>query len=174
MRLLTSELLLKQIKEFEGCRLEAYQDAAGVWTIGYGHTYNVSPGDKISQYYADEMLKKDIEIAERNVRALGVCKTQAQLDALVDFAFNLGIGKLKASTLLQVIKASMPREIIIKEFRRWVYANGQRMKGLVQRRNWEAQRFFDETDTLAEVEYKLDHPETMTEEEEQAILDSLQ
>ena len=173
MRLLTSELLIKKIKEFEGLRLEAYQDAAGVWTIGYGHTYDVAKGDKVSEYFAEEMLMKDIAIAEKQVRNLGVCKTQGQLDALVDFVFNLGIKKLETSTLLRTIRAGMPREIIAKEFRRWVYANGQRVKGLLTRRHWEIERFYDNTDTLDEVRQAIENPQTMTEEEEQAILDSL-
>ena len=55
--MMTSEILFQKVKAFEGCRLSAYQDAAGTWTIGYGHTYKVKPGDKISQYYADDYLR---------------------------------------------------------------------------------------------------------------------
>ena len=64
-----SELALEKIKAFEGCRLQAYQDAAEVWTIGYGHTKKVKPGDKISQYWADEYLKEDIEEVEAQIEA---------------------------------------------------------------------------------------------------------
>ena len=114
--MLTSKELVEKIMKFEGCRLEAYQDAAGVWTIGYGHAHGVSQGDVITDYYAKEFLKKDISMAEKQVLALGVCKTQGQLDALTDFVFNLGIERLKQSTLLKVIKANFPSEEIIRQF----------------------------------------------------------
>ena len=158
--MLTSELLFNKLKSFEGCKLEAYQDAAGVWTIGYGHTYNVRKGDTISQYYADEYLKKDIEMAERQVLKLdifrnGRCKYQGQLDALVSFVFNLGIGNLQTSSLLRVIAARMPREAVGKQWRRWIYAGGIRSNGLLARRIWEVKRFYDNTDTLEEVKEKL-------------------
>ena len=152
--ILTSELLFEKLKEFEGLRLEAYEDAGGLPTIGYGHTYNVRMGDKISEYWAEELLKRDIEIAERNVLELGICKYQGQLDALVSFVFNLGIGNLKRSTLLKAILAGLPREIVGKEFRRWAYAGGKRMKGLMTRRQWEVDRYYDNTDTLEEVREK--------------------
>ena len=154
----TSELLFEKLKEFEGLRLEAYEDAGGKPTIGYGHTYNVKMGDKISELTAEELLKKDIEIAERNVLELGICKYQGQLDALVSFVFNLGIGNLKRSTLLKAILAGLPRETIDKEFRRWAYAGGKRMKGLVARRRWEVERYYDNTDTLEEVREKKPLP----------------
>lgn len=158
--MLTSEILLNRIKAFEGCKLEAYQDAAGVWTIGYGHTNNVEKGDKCSQDYAEEMLKQDMEMAEEQVLKLdifknGTCKYQGQLDALVSFVFNLGIGNLQTSTLLQVIAARMPREAIGKQWRRWIYAGGKRSNGLMARRIWEVKRFYDNTDTLEEVKEKL-------------------
>ena len=95
-----SKLAFEKIKEFEGCKLQAYQDAAGVWTIGYGHTYNVREGDRISQWYADDLLKDDIENVERQLMALHDSEvldmTQEQLDAVVSFVFNLGIRRWQA------------------------------------------------------------------------------
>ena len=129
--------------EMEGLRLEAYEDAAGVPTIGYGHTKNVRMGDKISEYWAKEMLREDIEEAEWLVKALHVAKTEGQLDALVSFVFNLGIGRLMTSTLLKVIRNGGSMQQIKKEFKRWVYAGGKKMPGLVKRREWEAKRFFE-------------------------------
>ena len=129
--------------EMEGCRLEAYKDAAGVPTIGYGHTKNVRMGDRISQYWAKEMLREDIEEAEWLVKELGVAKTEGQLDALVSFVFNLGIGRLKKSTLLKVICEGGSKRQITQEFKRWVYADGKVLPGLVKRREWEAKRFFE-------------------------------
>lgn len=160
--MLTSEILFEKIKQFEGCKLEAYKDAAGVPTIGYGHTYHVRMGDKISQYYAEDMLRRDIEQAERQVLALGVCKTQGQLDALTDFVFNLGISKLQRSTLLSRARSYVehPNEYLEEEwktairyeFGRWVYAGGKRLNGLCRRRNWEARRFFAKTPSLSGLE----------------------
>ena len=129
--------------EMEGLRLEAYEDAAGVPTIGYGHTKNVRMGDKISEYWAKEMLREDIEEAEWQVKELGVAKTEGQLDALVSFVFNLGIERLKTSTLLKVIRNVGSMQQIKKEFKRWVYGGGKQLPGLVKRREWEAKRFFE-------------------------------
>ena len=156
--ILTSKILFDKLKELEGCRLEAYQDAAGTWTIGYGHTYGVKKGDKISQWYAEENLRKDIEMAERQVLALDVCEKQAQLDALVCLVFNVGIGKLKSSTLLTMIKAKWPKSVVMKEWKKWSYAGGKRLRGLERRRVWEANRFFDPSPTLAQVRERLQNP----------------
>ena len=139
----TTEILFEKLMEMEGCRLEAYKDAAGVPTIGYGHTKNVRMGDRISQYWAKEMLREDIEEAEWLVKELGVAKTEGQLDALVSFVFNLGIGRLKKSTLLKVICKGGSMQQIKKEFKRWVFAGGKQLPGLVKRREWEAKRFFE-------------------------------
>ena len=116
----TSTLLFEKLKEFEGLRLEAYRDAAGVLTIGYGHTKEVREGDRISEYWARELLKEDIERATLQVLKLGVCRTQGQLDALVSFTFNLGFGRLRKSTLLKVIKRQGAAADIKREFKRWV------------------------------------------------------
>ncbi len=139
----TTEILLEKLMEMEGCRLEAYKDAAGVPTIGYGHTKNVRMGDRITQYWAKEMLREDIEEAEWQVKELNVARTEGQLDALVSFAFNLGIGRLTRSTLLKTIRKGGSKAQITKEFKRWVYADGKQLPGLVKRREWEAKRFFE-------------------------------
>ena len=127
----------------EGLRLEAYEDAAGVPTIGYGHTKDVRMGDRISEYWAKELLRDDIEVAEQQVKELGVARTEGQLDALTSFVFNLGIGRLKESTLLRVIREGGSKQQIRKEFKRWVYGGGKKLPGLVTRREWEAKRFFE-------------------------------
>ena len=138
----SSEILLAKIKEFEGLRLEAYLDSTGVPTIGYGHTgADVVMGDRISEYWANHLLKADLYDVELAVDLLGVAKTQGQFDALVSFAYNLGIGRLKRSTLLKVIREGGSKRAITKEFKRWVYADGKRLPGLVKRREWEAERF---------------------------------
>ena len=139
-----SEILIEQIKAFEGLRLESYRDAAGVLTIGYGHTgSDISEGDRISEYWAMELLRNDLGAAEAAVRRLHVARTQGQFDALVSFVFNLGIGRLQGSTLLKVIREGGSRHRIRQEFKRWVYAGGKKLRGLEHRREWEAKRFFD-------------------------------
>jgi len=129
--------------EMEGLRLEAYRDAAGVLTIGYGHTKGVREGDRISAYWAKELLKRDVEEVAYEVLALNVARTEGQLDALVSFAFNLGFGRLCRSTLLKVIRRGGSRNQIRREFKRWVFADGKKLKGLEKRREWEAKRFFE-------------------------------
>jgi len=142
-----TELAFKKIKEFEGCRLQAYQDAAGVWTIGYGHTYNVREGDRISQQYADDLLKDDIERVERQLMALHDSEvlnmTPQQLDAVVSFVFNLGINRWRYSTLRRCIMLGKPKEVIRKEWMQWVRAGGKQLPGLVKRRQWEFNRFYE-------------------------------
>ena len=139
----TSETLILKLREFEGLRLEAYKDAAGVPTIGYGHTKGVRMGDKITRWWAIETLKKDIEEVAQQVDELEVAHTEGQMDALVSFAFNLGIDRLQRSTLLKLIRQGASKAVIKREFKKWVYAGGERMKGLERRREWEAKRFFE-------------------------------
>ena len=134
---------MTQLMVMEGLSLEAYEDCAGVPTIGYGHTKNVKMGDRISKYWAKELLKDDVREVEQQVLDLNVAQTQGQFDALVSFTFNLGIGRLKSSTLLKVIREGGSKNAIKKEFKRWVYAGGKKLRGLELRREWEAKRFFD-------------------------------
>jgi lysozyme len=139
-----SEKMIEQLKQFEGLRLEAYEDAGGVLTIGYGHTgEDISPGDRITEYWAKELLLNDLGAVEDEVEELGVARNQAQFDALVSFAFNLGISRLKSSTLLKVIRNGGSMRQIKREFMRWVHCGGQRLPGLEKRRAWEAKRFFE-------------------------------
>ena len=91
---------LNLIKQFEGCRLFAYQCAAGVWTIGYGHTAGVKKGMTITQAQADAYLKQDCRKFESYVNSAAYVPitanlNQNQFDALVSFAFNCGAGNLK-------------------------------------------------------------------------------
>ena len=141
--MITTEILFDKLMEMEGLRLEAYKDAAGVPTIGYGHTKNVRMGDRISEYWAKELLREDIEEAEWQVKELKVARTEGQLDALTSFVFNLGINKLQHSTLLEVIRRGGSKAAITREFKKWVYADGKKQPGLVKRREWEAKRFFE-------------------------------
>jgi lysozyme len=139
----TTERLMTQLMMMEGLRLTAYRDAAGVPTIGYGHTKGVRMGDRISEDWARKLLRQDVAEVERQVKAMRVASSEGQLDALVSFAFNVGIGRLRRSTLLRLIREGGTKQQIQREFKRWVYAGGQRLRGLELRREWEARRFFE-------------------------------
>lgn len=138
----SSELLLNKIIDFEGCKLTAYKCPAGVWTIGVGHTKGVKQGQKITEAQAISLLKGDLLPCENYVNNLGVCKTQGQFDALVDFCFNLGTGALGRSTLLKFIRQGKAEQYIRGEFAKWVKSGGKTLAGLVKRRAWEADRYF--------------------------------
>ena len=138
----SSDLLLNKIIDFEGCKLTAYRCPAGVWTIGVGHTRGVKQGQKITEAQAISLLKGDLLPCENYVNNLGVCKTQGQFDALVDFCFNLGTGALGRSTLLKFIRQGKAEQYIRGEFAKWVKSGGKTLAGLVKRRAWEADRYF--------------------------------
>ena len=139
-----SDILIEKLKEFEGFRRDAYRDAAGVLTIGYGHTgKDVREGDRLTTYGAEQLLMIDLKEHEAAVRRLNVARTQGQFDALVSFAFNLGIGRLQRSTLLKTIRNGGSKAQIQREFKRWVFGGGRQLPGLVKRREWEARRFFE-------------------------------
>lgn len=138
-----TDKFVKKVAEFEGLRTKAYKCPGGVWTIGYGHTAGVRPGQRCTRLQAEAWLREDLAAAARGVEALGLDLTQGQAEALVDFVFNLGIGALKRSTLLKFIRKGYATEDIQAEFRRWVYAGGEVQNGLVKRREWEATRYVD-------------------------------
>ena len=136
-----SELLVGKIKEFEGYSNTAYKCAAGVWTCGYGTTKGITPTTRCTRAEAEQWLLRDLAPVEAYVNTIPEVNTQGKYDALVDFAYNLGLGNLKQSTLLRRIKEGAPTGDIQEQFRRWVYAGGKVLKGLVMRREWEAQRW---------------------------------
>lgn len=138
-----SETLLAHIRRSEGLRLAAYRDTAGVWTIGYGHAKGVRRGDRIGRATAEAYLLRDLLPIEKFLNSVTQVRTQGQFDALADFAYNLGLGNLKSSTLFKYVKAGKPDKDIQAQFRRWVYAGGKRLDGLVRRREWEAQRYVE-------------------------------
>jgi lysozyme len=129
------------IKHFEGCELESYRCSANVLTIGYGTTKNVVEGMKISQHQAEELLMKDLEEFEEYVEDLiDVPLEQNQFDALVAWTYNLGPTNLKTSTLRKVLNKGAYDDVA-EQIKRWNKANGKVLKGLVRRRNAEAELF---------------------------------
>lgn len=142
-----SKTLINAVKGFEGLRLKAYYDSAGVATIGYGNTRGVKIGQRITQAEAERMLEQDLWEAGRFANTIPELNTQGRYDAVVDFIFNLGVGNFKRSTLYRLIRHHAPDRLIQKEFGKWVYATdsktGKKVKlpGLVKRREWEAKRW---------------------------------
>jgi lysozyme len=134
-----SEKGIALLKKFEGCELTAYQDSVGVWTIGYGWTQPV--GDRpvskemvITQGVADSLLRSGIVQYAKEVAGLvNVDVNQNQLDALIDFAYNLGVKALKSSTLLKKLNAG-DYAGAADEFPKWNKAGGKVLRGLVERR----------------------------------------
>ncbi|MFK4824865.1 lysozyme [Paenochrobactrum sp. BZR 588] len=132
---------LLHIQKWEGKRLTAYQDMAGIWTIGYGHTSaagapKVVAGMKINDQEADRILRADLAKFEKRVSDLvKVPLNDNQYAALVSFDFNTGA--LHKSTLLKKLNtgdySAVPAELM-----KWVNAGGKRVQGLVNRRAAEA------------------------------------
>ncbi|EMR4174198.1 lysozyme [Serratia marcescens] len=137
---------IELIKRFEGLRLKSYQDSVGVWTIGYGWTQpvdgkKVGPRMQIDQATADRLLKCGVVQYEQGVNQLVKVKiTQGQFDALVSFAYNLGLRSLSTSTLLQKLNDG-DKQGAADQFGRWVSAGGKRLDGLVARRAAEREMF---------------------------------
>ena len=124
-----SNSLIEAIKRFEGFRGTAYRCPAGVWTVGYGHTAGVKRGDKMTEGEAERQLRRDLAEYEAFVDKLGVTERQA------------------GATLLKKIRACAPDAEVRGEFMKWVYATvagkKRKLEGLVKRRKWEADRFFN-------------------------------
>ena len=128
---------LALIKQFEGCRLIAYQCSAGVWTIGYGHTVGVYKGMKITQKKAEAYLLQDVAKFEKYINNPSYVPFTAQLnqnqfDALVSFAFNLGQGNVKKLCTGRTINQ------IPSAMQQYCKAAGKTLPGLQRRRKAEA------------------------------------
>ena len=132
---------LDLIKHFEGLVLKAYKCPAGVWTIGYGHTKDVQPGDEWSESNADHMLEVEMEEYEGYIHdSVTAPINQDQFDALVSWVYNLGGGNLNASTMLKVLNAGQYEEVPA-QMMRWNKAGGKVLEGLTRRRQAEANLF---------------------------------
>ncbi len=129
------------IKKFEGCELESYQDAVGVWTIGYGHTKNIKEGMTISKEQADNMLLNELdEYCEYVEKAVDVTLKQCEFDALVAWTYNLGPTNLNESTMLKKLNNKEYQDVP-HEIKRWNKAGGKVLQGLIRRREAESLLF---------------------------------
>lgn len=132
---------LSLLKSFEKCRLAAYQDPGGVWTIGYGHTEDVKDGDVWTQEQAKATLTYDVEQrAEGIYDSIHAVITDNQFSALVCLTFNIGCHAFKESTLLKKLNAN-DIDGVCKEFLRWVKVKGVPCDGLMSRRKAEQELF---------------------------------
>lgn len=141
-RMNISEEGVRLIMRFEGCRLSAYQCAAGIWTIGYGHTRGVKPGDELpSQEAARDLLFQDLKeytgyvntYIERKV--IGFPVSQNQFDALTSFCYNRGSGRLRE--LVTDKDAAAVAEAMLS----FIVINGEINEGLRRRREAERELF---------------------------------
>ena len=130
------------IQQFEGCKLTAYLCPAGVWTIGWGSTgIGISKGVTWTQAEADERYKKDMGVFKTGVKKLvTVPINNNQIEALTSFAYNLGLGALKGSTLLKYLNAGN-YQAAANQFLRWDKAGGKVLSGLTRRRTAERNLF---------------------------------
>lgn len=136
-----SEKGLDLIKFYEGCGYNAYKCAAGVLTIGYGHTKGVKEGDLITQQEADALLLHEMDEYEGYINNMvTVDLEQNQFDALVSWVFNLGSSNLSSSTLLKKIN-NKEFDAVPEQIKRWNKAGGKVLDGLIKRRNSEALLF---------------------------------
>jgi len=125
------------IKRFEGCKLMPYYCPAGVLTCGWGSTGpDVFPGRAWTQEYADSRMLMDAQKFARGTLALCPSLTGNKLSAIADFSYNLGLGRLKASTLRRKVNAG-DWSGVPAELRKWVNGGGRRLPGLVLRREAE-------------------------------------
>jgi len=137
------------IKKYEGFSSKPYLCPAKVPTIGYGSTY-YEDGSKvkltdspITQERATELLEALLVSFERAVDSYCIDTiNQNQFDALVSFAYNVGVGNLKSSTLLKKVNVNPNNPTIKDEFLKWTKSGSKTLGGLIKRRTEEAQLYF--------------------------------
>lgn len=140
----TSKIGREFIKGFEQLRLKAYPDpgtGGKPWTIGWGHTKGVKPGDQITQEQAEQFISDDLAVFELTVNsAIKRPMTQNQFDAMVSLAFNIGGSAFAGSTLVKKFNAGDAKGAA-DEFPKWKNSGGKVMPGLVKRRAAEREVF---------------------------------
>ena len=142
MHRFTTRTGIELIKKFEGFMATKYLCAGNHWTIGYGHKLSANETyDNISKTMADEILQKDLFIAERAViQYINIPLENNQFDALVSFTFNVGLGALQRSTLRQKVNYQLYEEAAL-EFLKWIYVGTKQINGLILRRTAESRLF---------------------------------
>ncbi|RIY36014.1 hypothetical protein CKF58_06385 [Psittacicella hinzii] len=135
---------MEHVKRFEGLKLKPYLDPVGIQTIGYGITDKEvlrKYKDGMDEQVASNLLFLELNKFARLIEPLILTPLGAnQKAALYSFVYNVGLGNFKQSTLLKLINQNK-LDLAAKEFDRWVYAKGQKLPGLVNRRKAERELF---------------------------------
>ena len=142
----SAESAMDFIEAWEGCRLAAYKCPAGVWTIGVGHTKDVTEHDEITYEQSRELLRKDIEAVVKALAPfVNVHVTEGQYVALVSLAFNVGASYVvhNCPRLMRALNAG-DVEQAAHQFLDITKAGGKELPGLVRRRKSEAKLFLGE------------------------------
>lgn len=136
------------IAKFEGLKLKAYQDSAGIWTIGYGTIINpetglpIKEGDVITQSKALEWLKINTASTQTALKKIiKVPVNDREFAALTSLAYNIGTGAFSRSTLLRLLNNGGKRTDVADQFLRWNKVKGKTIKGLTLRRKLEKDLF---------------------------------
>lgn len=159
----TSARGIALIKEFEGFRAKAYQDAVGVWTIGYGFTKGVRPGDTMSRAQAEARLREELIAYEHGVlRAVHGQATQSQFDALVSFAFNVGVAGMSKSTVIKRHNEGN-YQAAARAFGLWNKAGGRVLNGLTRRRAAESALYLTPEPAQAKTQVAVDEEEPVSD-----------
>lgn len=134
------------IEAWEGCRLTAYKCPAGIWTIGVGHTRDVTEHDEITYEQSRDLLRRDLELVKHDLAPfINVGVTQGQYVALVSLAFNVGASYVvhNCPRLMRALNAG-DVEQAAHQFLDITKAGGKELPGLVRRRKSEAKLFLGE------------------------------
>lgn len=135
--LAASAAIIAAIATNEGFRSKAYQDVVGVWTIGYGETKNVKPGDVTTKERAMVKLGESVNAHTKGmVACIKVPISQNEFDAYASFTYNVGVGAFCRSTLARLLNEKKYAQAC-QELLKWDYAGGKKWPGLTRRRKEE-------------------------------------
>lgn len=142
----TSNGAKRVIQGFEGYRAYSYKDSGGVWTCGYGHTKGVTSLTRYSLSIAQRKFDEDISEVDSHLELVSErCGglTQGQWDALSSFIFNVGFTRFSNSTLYRKVSCNKNDPTIKEEFKKWIYCNKKPLPGLIKRRAWESEKYYE-------------------------------
>ena len=146
-----SQFGIDLIKKWESLKLTSYPDGGGVWTIGYGYTIGIKKGMTITKEKAEELLANYLKSQDKELNAIlsDIKLNQAQYDVISSFVYNIGTAKFKKSIFLKRLKELnfvLAADQLIRfgndgKYHGWIYDNGKRVNGLINRRKDEKRIF---------------------------------
>lgn len=165
---------VEEVKKFEGFRCEAYLDAGGVLTIGYGRTSNVVVGQVTTEEKENSWITNNLRTLSVSVRAKMINYgyhniTSNQVFALTSFCYNLGIGKLAQVTN----NGKRPLEEVGQKMLLYTKCNGKELSGLVKRRKWESDLFFTDVYTALDLQKKVNEIYARNNSTKRLVLDGV-